>query len=67
MRTDRWKLILYNVDGQKHTQLFDLATDPLDLKSLADDPAQAGRIRELRALLAKRSKEAGDKVDVTTW
>jgi arylsulfatase A-like enzyme len=67
IRTDRWKLILYNVNGEKHTQLFDLLKDPLEIHNLADQPDQAGRVRELRALVAKRSQEAGDKVDIATW
>jgi arylsulfatase A-like enzyme len=67
IRTDRLKLILYNVNGEKHTQLFDVLKDPLEINNLAEQPGQAGRVRELRALLAKRSQEAGDKVDVTTW
>jgi arylsulfatase A-like enzyme len=67
IRTESWKLILYNVSGQKHTQLFDLTKDPLEMNNLAGKPDQAGRLGELRALLAKRSQECGDKVDVTTW
>jgi arylsulfatase A-like enzyme len=67
IRTDRWKLILYNVNGEKHTQLFDVLKDPLEIYNLVEQPDQAGRVRELRALLAKRSQEAGDKVDLTTW
>lgn len=66
IRTDRWKLILYNVAGQKHTQLFDLANDPLETRNLAADPRQAGRLRELKALLLKRLKEAEDG-DFEKW
>jgi arylsulfatase A-like enzyme len=67
IRTDRWKLILYNVKGERHTQLFDLRNDPLEMTNLASRPEQADRVRELRTLLAKRSREMGDKVDVATW
>jgi arylsulfatase A-like enzyme len=67
IRTDRWKLIAYNVDGVKHTQLFDLTADPLEMRNLAGDAAQARRLRELRALLATRLKEADDLIDIEKW
>ena len=64
IRTDRWKLILYNVEGKRATQLFDLREDPLEMKNLASDAGQAGRIRELKALMQQRLREAGDHVDL---
>jgi arylsulfatase A-like enzyme len=64
IRTDRWKLILYNVEGKRATQLFDLREDPLEMKNLADDPRQAGRIRDLKALMQQRLREAGDRVNL---
>jgi arylsulfatase A-like enzyme len=66
IRIGRWKLILYNVGGEKHTQLFDLTTDPLETRNLADDTRHAGRLRELKALLLKRLKEAED-ADLEKW
>jgi arylsulfatase A-like enzyme len=36
IRNDRWKLILYNVNGQRTTQLFDLKTDPWEMTNLAN-------------------------------
>lgn len=62
IRTDRWKLILYNVKGVRTTQLFDLREDPHELKNLAGEPSQAARVRELAALLQNRLTEAGDTV-----
>jgi arylsulfatase A-like enzyme len=67
IRTDRWKLLLYNVAGEKHTQLFDMANDPLEIRNLAGDPAQTGRVRELKALLGRRLKEAEDLIDFEKW
>ena len=67
IRTDRWKLILYNVKGEKHTQLFDLSKDPLEMNNLAERADHAGRVSEMRALLIKRSKELGDPTDLSTW
>jgi arylsulfatase A-like enzyme len=67
IRTDRWKLILYNVAGEKHTQLFDLKDDPLEIRNLAGDPGQAGRVRELKARLGTHLKQAHDSIDFDTW
>ena len=53
-----WKLIRYpQVDK---TQLFDLEHDPLETKNLADDPAQAERLRTMTAALAQELAAAGD-------
>jgi Arylsulfatase A and related enzymes len=64
VRTDRYKLILYNVKGVKTAQLFDLQKDPDERHNLAGDPGQAARIRELKALLQQRLREAGDRTDL---
>jgi arylsulfatase A-like enzyme len=58
VRDERYKLIRYpqvNV-----TQLFDLKSDPDEMHNLADDPAQAERIKELTAKLAAWQKDLGD-------
>jgi arylsulfatase A-like enzyme len=58
VRDERYKLIRYpqvNV-----TQLFDLKTDPDEMHSLADDPAQAERIKGLTAKLMAWQKDLGD-------
>jgi len=62
VRTDRWKLIYYNIKGKKTTQLFDMKSDPWEMTNLADDPAQAERIKELTALMEDWFKKTGDKV-----
>jgi len=64
IRTRKWKLILYNVGGEKHTQLFDMECDPLERQDLSGEAAHAARITELRALLAQRLKEYGDRTDL---
>lgn len=64
VRTDRWKLVLYNVGGKQTTQLFDIQNDPWELKNLADDRAQAARIRELRTLLKDWMKQTDDHLDL---
>ena len=64
VRTDRWKLILYNVNGVQTTQLFDEQNDPWELSNLADDPGQADRVKELRALLRDWMKKLDDPCDI---
>jgi arylsulfatase A-like enzyme len=62
VRTERWKLILYNVEGRRTTQLFNIQDDPWEMKNLAGDPAQAERIRQLTALLKDWMKKTDDPV-----
>ena len=64
VRTDRWKLILYNVNGKKTSQLFDLQNDPWELTNLSDDPGQAKRIQELTAVMKEWFRKTGDKVNL---
>lgn len=51
IRDSRYKLIEYCVDGQRHTQLFDLAKDPDELKNLKDEDGYADTLQRLRTLL----------------
>lgn len=52
IRTDRWKYIHYpHGDGgpdRHRAELYDLANDPLEMRNLISDPAQAGRLAELK-------------------
>jgi arylsulfatase A-like enzyme len=64
IRDERWKLILYCVNGVKTTQLFDLQVDPLELKNLAGASEHAARIAEMKALLQRQLREAGDASDL---
>jgi arylsulfatase A-like enzyme len=61
---DGLKLILYNVDGVRHEQLFDLASDPLETRNLAQDPAFAGRKARLLALLKAEMRDLHDDLDL---
>lgn len=67
IRTDRWKYIHYpHGDGgpdRYKAELYDLQTDPEENKNLIDDPAQADRVKELRAMLEKQIDETGGRPD----
>ena len=69
VRTEDWKLIWFpevdpDGDGPRGPgcyELYDLAADPEEMNSLADDPAQAERIAGLKTRLdALRKQYAGD-------
>jgi arylsulfatase A-like enzyme len=62
VRTDRWKLIKYNVAGKQTTQLFDIQNDPGEMNNLA--AADEARVRELTALLRKWMRETEDDLDL---
>jgi len=64
VRDDRWKLIRY--PRINRTQLFDLKNDPLEMKDLAEDPAQAGRIEAMMKLLRSWQEETGDRQPLTS-
>jgi arylsulfatase A-like enzyme len=42
-------------------ELYDRATDPWELNNLADDPAHASTLAELRGILDQWIRETGDK------
>ena len=64
VKNDRWKLILYNVKGQKTTQLFDLSTDPLEMHNLAEKPEHQAKVRELTAWMKTWIKQTDDPIDL---
>ncbi len=63
IRDERWKLYQFNVQGIKHSQLFDLQADPHELHNLTADPAHAETLKRLVALLHRTRQELGDPVD----
>ena len=64
VRTERWKLIKYNVFGEHHTQLFDIRSDPWETANLADNPDYTSRLQEMTDLLKDWIRNSGDKVDL---
>lgn len=60
IKKDNYKLILYNVKGDRRVQLFDLSTDPWERDNLADMPAHKNLVNELTQLLYAEMKAKGD-------
>lgn len=69
VKKDGFKLILYNVDGQRHPQLFDLKNDPAELNNLYGNPAYIDVQKELTVELEHLMEKAGDFCDLskTDW
>ena len=65
IKKDGFKLILYNVDGQRHPQLFDLKADPMEMNNLYDNPKYSKKREELTKLLYARMASVGDFCDPT--
>ena len=62
VRQGSLKLIETRMAGRTHRQLFDLADDPWEIRNLADDPAYAQRLENMRRLLHQERMRAGDPV-----
>lgn len=60
VRTEQYKLIEYVVEGERHTQLFDLIKDPSEVNDLSGDESYSHTIEELRELLQGWRNELGD-------
>ena len=54
------KLIETAAAGQRHTQLFDLAADPFEIRDLSRDPARADTLSSLRRELTQWPRDLGD-------
>jgi arylsulfatase A-like enzyme len=62
IRDGRWKLLKYNAGGVRNRQLFDLASDPDEIKNLADDPKYRDQLERLEKLFAEGQRWAEDPV-----
>jgi len=60
VRTRRHKLIEYFVDGDRHTQLFDVEADPAQTEDLAEDSEHADTLDGLREDLAAWREQVDD-------
>jgi choline-sulfatase len=57
-----YKMIYYPKINK--TLLYNLKDDPFEMKNIADDPANAGVIKKLKARLKMLQKEVGDTLDL---
>jgi arylsulfatase A-like enzyme len=64
VRDERWKLIRYPKLG--FSQLFDLQTDPDEMRSVYDDPAHAAHITRLTAAMKTWQQKVGDTLVLNT-
>jgi arylsulfatase A-like enzyme len=69
LRTRRWKYVYYPLDRD---ELYDLETDPWEMRNLSDDPASRPVLQEQRARLVRRMEQADDvlrewNVDLTPF
>jgi arylsulfatase A-like enzyme len=62
VRGERYKLVEYAGEADRTTQLFDLAADPAETASLADDPAHRERRDRLRQRLVAETAALGGSV-----
>lgn len=62
IRNERWKLIEYNVGGERHSQLFDLSEDPDELNNLANNESHRHILLQLREELVRQGAEWDDPV-----
>jgi len=69
VRTDRWKLIKYNIKGKQTTQLFDIENDPAELNNLAPRADHATTKKKLTTLLKNWIKKSDDPctLDKPDW
>ncbi len=63
IRTDRYKLVHFYYDVDEW-ELYDLATDPMELSSVYDDPDYADVREEMTALLAEVQARYGDSPEL---
>lgn len=63
VKKDGYKLVLYNVAGQRHPQLFNLNNDPYENRNLYGNPAYAKVQKKLTRLMYKMMENAGDFCD----
>lgn len=57
VRTERWKLIHYT-ELPGTDELYDLKTDPFEMRNLAADPAAGHALQDLRSRLEKRVEQS---------
>jgi len=61
---DGFKLIVYNVKGENHTQLFNLTKDPWEITNLADQKRYRKKVNTMRNLLKNEMRATYDELDI---
>lgn len=66
---DGFKLIVYNVKGELHTQLFDLKKDPWEINNLAGKKSFHKKVNTMRVLLKNEMQLTHDdlNIDLPDW
>jgi len=64
VRDERWKLIRYPHINK--TQLFDLKSDPHELRNLADEKGHLKQVSQMMGLMQKWQKQLGDNDPLTS-
>lgn len=59
VRTERWHYVEYGEDGKDGRMLYDHASDPHEYKNLADDPAHAPTVAEMRQRMRRERERIG--------
>ena len=57
-----WKLIEYNVNGVRSTQLFNISEDPDEIHDLSGDAGFIERVVELRGKMQEAREAYGDNL-----
>jgi arylsulfatase A-like enzyme len=60
IRKDQWKYIEYHVDGDLHSQLFNLEEDPWEIRNLAIFPGNHALVSSLRNEMKEKWTSQGD-------
>lgn len=63
VKNDRWKLIAYNVNGQRNYELFDLINDPFEMNNLAENENIQNQFNMMIEILKKKMIETNDFCD----
>jgi arylsulfatase A-like enzyme len=64
VRKNDFKLIEYQVDGKRTTQLFNLQQDPLEMNNLYQDAGYTDEIEELRTIFKQQQILLGDSIQM---